>query len=436
MSAPAVPDIAQGNEAFSIAMRAFHTWEAGELYQAVNDFMNSRLLPTNTTSITSNSISPGNKTFTVETWRGFMPGQFIVAANTAAPANYIQGQVITYNSATGALLISNITSGGTGTFAAWTITQSLSGAGATLGSNSYSGNQTLATGAAFRTSISTLASSTTPDIWTSQSNTINYTGTATATGFAAAPQAGMSCTLICAAAAPFTASANMLIDGYATGETVTLAANDRMHIIALSTTQFLMHIESVSAKPLPSSFATAATFNAGTNTTDALNSKIVRENSWVYLPEQASTSGTVIDFTGIPAWATEVEVMGIGVSTNGTADLISLLGDAGGFEVTGYSGQYSRSGSAGSVVSANSTSFIIQASVTAAMSFEFVIRYSYFNSSNTWVINATCTGSSGTVSLGSQTNGNKALTQPLTQVRITSVTPNTFDGGAIRLRYR
>lgn len=242
MPAPTVPDIAQGNEVFSTMMRAFHQWEATELYNAVNDFINSRLLPTNTVSTTSNSITAGNKTFTVETGKGFLPGQFIIAANTAAPANYIQGQVITYNSATGALVMSNIVMGGTGTFTAWTITQGVTGGGATLGSNSYTGNQLLASGAAFKESLSTVASALTPDIWTNQSNNINYTGTVTATGFANAPQAGVNCSLFCAAACAFTASANMLIDGYVSGQTFTASAGDRIHVFALSTTQFRLEI--------------------------------------------------------------------------------------------------------------------------------------------------------------------------------------------------
>lgn len=242
MAAPTVPDIAQGNEAFSAMMRAFHQWEATELYNAVNDFTNSRLLSTNTVSTTSNSITAGNKTFTVETGKGFLPGQFIIAANTAAPANYIQGQVVTYNSATGALVMSNIAMGGTGTFTAWTITQGVTGGGATLGSNSYTGNQLLASSAAFKESLSTVASSATPDIWTNQSNNINYTGTGTTTGLATAPQAGVSCTLFCAAACAFTASANMLIDGFASGATYTAAAGDRVKVYALSTTQFRLEI--------------------------------------------------------------------------------------------------------------------------------------------------------------------------------------------------
>ncbi len=86
--------------------------------------------------------------------------------------------------------------------------------------------------------LSTVASATTPDIWTNTCNVINYTGTATATGFATAPQAGARRTLVCAGAAVFTAGANMLIDGVSSGNNFTAATGDKIHIIAVTTTQF------------------------------------------------------------------------------------------------------------------------------------------------------------------------------------------------------
>ncbi len=84
----------------------------------------------------------------------------------------------------------------------------------------------------------TVASATTPDIWTGTGGVIDYTGALIATGFAAAPQAGASRTLVLAAAAPFTAGANMLIDGVASGSTWIGAVGDRVEVIAITTTQF------------------------------------------------------------------------------------------------------------------------------------------------------------------------------------------------------
>jgi hypothetical protein len=59
----------------------------------------------------------------------------------------------------------------------------------------------------------------------------------------------------------------------------------------------------------------------------------------------ASTSGTAIDFTGLPAWVKRITLMFSGLSTNGTSDYMVQLGDSGGFETTGYLGSVSTVGS-------------------------------------------------------------------------------------------
>jgi hypothetical protein len=50
-----------------------------------------------------------------------------------------------------------------------------------------------------------------------------------------------------------------------------------------------------------------------------------------------TTSGTSIDFTGIPSWVRRITVMLLAVSTNGTSGVQIQLGDSGGVETTGYS---------------------------------------------------------------------------------------------------
>ncbi len=87
--------------------------------------------------------------------------------------------------------------------------------------------------------VTTVAShATTAAIWTAAGDFINWTGTATTTAFPAAGQAGMCKILICAGAAVFTAGTNMLIDGIASGSSMTCAAGDRVVVIAVATTQF------------------------------------------------------------------------------------------------------------------------------------------------------------------------------------------------------
>ena len=85
----------------------------------------------------------------------------------------------------------------------------------------------------------TVASAATPDIFAvTVGNTVDYTGTATATGFATAPQAGCQRMLVCSGAAVFTAGANLLIDGVLSASNFTAAAGDKILAIAITTTQF------------------------------------------------------------------------------------------------------------------------------------------------------------------------------------------------------
>lgn len=118
---------------------------------------------------------------------------------------------------------------------------------ASLAANTFTGAQNTA-----RASVT--AAATTADIWGAAGNEIDWQGTTTCTGFPAAPQAGASRALICAAAAPFTAGANMLIDGMASGATYTCAANDIVTVHAISTTQFRLVIQPYSAIPIGSGF--------------------------------------------------------------------------------------------------------------------------------------------------------------------------------------
>lgn len=71
------------------------------------------------TSSTSHSISTGSKTFTVTNSGAFQLGERVRAANTAAPANYVEGG-ITAITADSSITVNVDVIGGTGTFTAWT----------------------------------------------------------------------------------------------------------------------------------------------------------------------------------------------------------------------------------------------------------------------------------------------------------------------------
>ena len=149
---------------------------------------------------------------------------------------------------------------------------------------------------------------------------------------------------------------------------------------------------------------------------------------------QASTSGTSIDFTSIPSWVKRITVMFSGISTSGTSNVQLQLGDAGGFETSGYAGALLRTGLA-SLATAQypTTGFLLINDVVAADVFSGIFSISLLGS-NTWC------GSSQISETGATSffsgSGAKALSDTLTQIRITTVNgTDTFDAGSINIQY-
>jgi len=150
--------------------------------------------------------------------------------------------------------------------------------------------------------------------------------------------------------------------------------------------------------------------------------------------EQASTSGTTVDFTGIPAGVKEIFVFFDGVSIDGTENPIIQLGDSGGFETSGYlSGTLQVVTSTASVL-AQTTGFGVY-SGNAGRVYHGFYHLVLFNAANfSWAGSCSMRNNSGVYSAG---GGAKDLTAELTQIRITSTnTPDDFDAGSIGLAYR
>jgi hypothetical protein len=142
----------------------------------------------------------------------------------------------------------------------------------------------------------------------------------------------------------------------------------------------------------------------------------------------ASTSGTSIDFTGIPSWAKRITVMFSGVSTTGSSNMLVQLGDSGGIENTGYvsqstDGTNSASSTAGLIVQANQIA-------TDTLVGQIIINNL---TGNTWVSSAIVLPSSYGTHMGA---GSKTTSATLDRIRITTVlgTP-TFDAGTINIQY-
>ena len=146
---------------------------------------------------------------------------------------------------------------------------------------------------------------------------------------------------------------------------------------------------------------------------------------------QASTSGTSIDFTGIPSWAKRITVMFDSVSTNGSSVLLVQVG-AGSVTASGYLGSAGVGvNTASSNVSNYTTGFGVFNNGAGAIVYGAVVL-SLVNG-NTWV--ASGTQGFNNVYIG-VTGGRIALGGTLDRVRITTVNgTDTFDAGSINIMY-
>jgi len=161
--------------------------------------------------------------------------------------------------------------------------------------------------------------------------------------------------------------------------------------------------------------------------TSALGGMQVRSGTAV-----ASTSGTSIDFTGIPSWVKRITVMFNGVSTNGTSSLLIQLGDSGGIENTGYLGCGLYISTGGST-SAFTTGFGINTLAQVTTLYGSMIISLVDSSTNTWVEQGNF---SSTNSIGCYSSGAKPLSATLDRVRITTVNgTDTFDAGSINILF-
>jgi hypothetical protein len=120
-----VPNTVQSQPEFDANTQEFIDYMAA-LAPALNDFAETiSSVDTTSTSTSSVSIGTGTKNFTVETGKSYFVGMSLKIANTAT--NYMVGDVISYNSGTGALSVNVVAISGTGTYSSWTLTVAVSG---------------------------------------------------------------------------------------------------------------------------------------------------------------------------------------------------------------------------------------------------------------------------------------------------------------------
>jgi hypothetical protein len=427
-----IPPLPSRNQSgFSDQVDAFITWFLNTFPAEFNAAIVAlNLNSTNGTSASSVAIGTGAKSFTASTGKSWQPGMWLVIADTAAPStNYMIGTVTSYNTSTGALVMNILLTGGSGTKTAWTISQSAPG-GAALTTNAYTGSQWFAKGA-------DIVSAATTNVWSTDGNLVHVTGsTGPITSLGTAPQAGAWKLVIFDSTPTLTHSANLNLQD---NENFTAEAGDIALVIADTTTQFDVIFwrkikQASQTRKGEVELATAAEFNAGTDPNRVPAVQTIRENGWVYMASQAA-SGTILNFTGIPSWATEIEIFPAAFSTSSTVDLLVLIGDAGGNEVTGYVSASCHSASGGNTLVSSTAGFIIYNSL-AAFILDGVIKLHRINAATfEWMQTHNIARTDSNASITGA--GRKALSAALDRFSITTVTGvPTLDAGNIYARYR
>ena len=146
----------------------------------------------------------------------------------------------------------------------------------------------------------------------------------------------------------------------------------------------------------------------------------------------ASTSGTSIDFTGLPAWVKKITVMFNGISTNGaTSNYLIQLG-AGSVTTSGYLGATTFLSSV--AVSTNlTTGFGIYNASGASQVSHGSVQITTMGS-NLWVASGVLAQSNGGATM--TTGGSVTLGGTLDRVRITTVNgTDAYDAGSVNILY-
>lgn len=152
----------------------------------------------------------------------------------------------------------------------------------------------------------------------------------------------------------------------------------------------------------------------------------------------ASTSGTTIDFTGIPAGVKSVGMLLKGVSTNGSSQLQVQIGAAGSVEATGYlsnAGGVNNAGAIGSAAVIIATGFQFTISSGASDIWHGQMNLMLLDSAtNSWVASGAFTSSGGTAAMFAA--GSKALAGALDRIRLTTINgTDAFDAGLVGVVY-
>lgn len=148
----------------------------------------------------------------------------------------------------------------------------------------------------------------------------------------------------------------------------------------------------------------------------------------------ATTSGTSIDYTSIPAGVRRVVMTFSGVSTNGTSNMVIQIG-AGSVLTSGYVGTCTNLGASAISTGSFTNGLNLQNLSSASVSLSGIVTLSLLNSATgLWTMNAQL-GDPGTTG-GYSAGASRTLSGTLDRVRLTTAGgTDTFDAGSINIMY-
>jgi hypothetical protein len=320
--------------------------------------------------------------------------------NLIVPNN---GEWVVYNNTSGAYSVTVKTSAGTGD----TVTQGTNRSFFADGTNVIA---TTTGGGSSVNSFATIAVSGQSDV-VADSSTDTLTLVA-GTGITLTTNAGSD-------------SVTITNSGTASNSFTTIAVSGQSDVVADSATDTLTLVAGSNI---------TLTTNAGTDTITIASSGGGGGGGITLGTPQASTSGTSIDFTSIPAGTKRIDVMFNGVSVSGTSPIIVQLGDSGGAENTGYTGAVSGMSSTVSTATLSS-GFALSDSGTSAAVLNGTLHLTLLNSS-TFLWSATGLFGRSNSAAMFICGGIKALSAELDRIRITCANgTDTFDAGSINIQY-
>jgi hypothetical protein len=154
---------------------------------------------------------------------------------------------------------------------------------------------------------------------------------------------------------------------------------------------------------------------------------------------KASTSGTSVDFTGIPSWVKRITVMFNGVSTSSTSPIQVQIG-SGGFSVSGYTSCTSFGAGSSNQYNSSTVGFVLDPpsfSNTSSNVRSGALVLTLIGS-NTWVASG-CIAVVAQVLTAAVAGNSPALSGAMDRLRIigssTGSPTDTFDLGSINIMY-